>query len=340
MTHNSHRMQLRLFMLVLFCLLFPGLPTFACTRVLFAADDQPAVMVGRNMDWNEIMHTRLYAYPEGMVREGKTDVNAMRWTSKYGSLVAAVYDTVTTDGINERGLAAHVLWLREANYGERDQRLPGLAVTLWAQFYLDNFQTVDEAVKFTEAHTFQLQPVFHAATQQWLALHLALEDAKGDSAIIEYVNGSPRIYRSRDYTVMTNSPTYDLQLENLKNYQGFGGNKPLPGTVRASDRFVRAAFYSARLPASLTNRDEIASLLSVMQNTGEPYAKINASPTIWRVIADLSHGIYYFNHSGSFNMIWATLSKFNLNAGAPVMMLDVENKLDLVGEVTGEFEVG
>ena len=42
---------------------------------------------------------------------------------------------------------------------------------------------------------------------------------------------------------MTNSPTFEKQQENLKQYQGFGGNKPIPGTSSAQDRFVRASYY-------------------------------------------------------------------------------------------------
>jgi penicillin V acylase-like amidase (Ntn superfamily) len=35
--------------------------------------------------------------------------NPVRWTSKYGSLVTTVYDIAAADGLNERGLAGHLL---------------------------------------------------------------------------------------------------------------------------------------------------------------------------------------------------------------------------------------
>jgi len=59
-------------------------------------------------------------------------------------------------------------------------------------------------------------------------MHLVIGDRAGDSAIIEIINGKPEIYHGRAYRVMTNSPTYDKQLPELKRYQGFGGQKPPP----------------------------------------------------------------------------------------------------------------
>ena len=46
-------------------------------------------------------------------------------------------------------------------------------------------------------------------------LHLAIEDADGDSAIMEFDGGGPVIHHGREFTLMTNDPTYDEQLELL-----------------------------------------------------------------------------------------------------------------------------
>jgi choloylglycine hydrolase len=46
--------------------------------------------------------------------------------------------------------------------------------------------------------------------------YLALADSTGDSAVVEWINGKPKIYHYRKYTVMTNSPTFNKQLNNLK----------------------------------------------------------------------------------------------------------------------------
>ncbi|MGD2000733.1 MAG: linear amide C-N hydrolase, partial [Desulfobacterales bacterium] len=74
----------------------------ACSRILWGAEGQP-VLVGRNMDWTERMGTQLYAMPRGIERQGMTPTNPMKWTSKYGSVVAAVWNAATADGMNEAG---------------------------------------------------------------------------------------------------------------------------------------------------------------------------------------------------------------------------------------------
>lgn len=49
--------------------------------------------------------------------------------------------------------------------------------------------------------------------------------------------------RDGNAKIMTNSPTYDKQLTLNDYWQQIGGLVMLPGTNRASDRFVRASFY-------------------------------------------------------------------------------------------------
>jgi penicillin V acylase-like amidase (Ntn superfamily) len=314
---------------------FSSNTAFSCTRILKAGTGH-ATLVGRNMDWDADLQTNLWVYPEGLQHNNTDAANALHWTAKYGSIVATAYDSaITTDGMNEKGLAAHLLSLAGSNYGNRDETQPGLSVLMWAQFYLDNFQSVDEAVRFTETTAFQLLPALDAHTHHYIDLHLALEDASGDSAIIEYTHGKPVIYHSRDYTVLTNSPTYDRQLLNLKNYQGMGGDKPLPGTIDSMDRFVRATYYTARLPLPESTQEAVAGIMSVIQNAGQPYGTHIHS--IWRVVSDLTHQVYYFNSLSRFNTIWVRLDEFKLQAGMPMMKLDLANNPDLAGDVSKAF---
>ena len=334
-----------LFFIRLLAILFAVINTsYSCTRVLYSKPDE-AVLVGNNMDWFEDMKTNLWVFPRGIKHTGMVSGQAMQWTSNYGSIVATAYDLATTNGMNERGLAAHLLDLPGSNYGPRDEQKDGLSILLWAQFYLDNFSTVNEAIQYSTEHPFQVVTYLDPKIKQNINLHLALEDATGDSAIIEYINGMPQIHHNRKYIILTNEPAYEKQLENLKSYLGFGGNQPLPGTTLAKDRFVRAAFYAQNLSKSTSTREAILNLLSVLQNASQPYGSItpvrpNLSPTIWRAVSDLSHRIFYFNSSMSFNIVWAQLDKFSLSPGSPVMKLDISNGHNLVGDVTGQFKQG
>src|SRR5699024_3451077 len=117
---------------------------FMCTRVIWPdADD--SVIVGRNMDFHQDLGTNLWTQPRGIARDDGVR-GKLAWTSTYGGLVATAFDLISVDGLNEAGLAGHVLWLAEASYGSRDDSRTQLSQAVWLQYFLDNFATVAEAV--------------------------------------------------------------------------------------------------------------------------------------------------------------------------------------------------
>ena len=315
----------------------------ACSRVLWD-DNGQAVVVGRNMDWSEDMRSNLWAFPRGIARSGLGGDNSLGWTSKYGSVATSVYELGTADGMNEKGLVANLLWLTETDYGKRDPKVPGLSLSLWVQYVLDNFATVAEAVAASEQGHFQILPLKVPGLDTLATVHLALADASGDSAIIEIVDGGKvRIHHDRSYTVMTNSPPFEQQLANLKQYQGFGGAAALPGTSEPADRFVRAAYYLQNLLKPQDRRQTIAEMLSVMRNVAQPFvrpsaARPEASHTVWRTVADATDRLYFFESTLSPNIVWVRLDDLDLGPGAPVRKLDLVHSGDLVGDVTASFK--
>ena len=86
-----------------------SIDAFACTRALYVADD--LVVTGRAQDWYEELQTDLWVFPRGIKRNGEAGEKSITWTSKYGSLSASVYDLAVGEGVNEKGLAVHLLYL-------------------------------------------------------------------------------------------------------------------------------------------------------------------------------------------------------------------------------------
>ena len=117
----------------------------ACTRLVYhgANDD---VITARSMDWKVDVGTNLWIFPRGMARSGEAGPNSVKWTSRYGSVIATGYDISTTDGMNEAGLTANLLWLVESEYPHYDGKQLGMSIAIWTQYVLDNFATVKEAV--------------------------------------------------------------------------------------------------------------------------------------------------------------------------------------------------
>lgn len=314
----------------------------ACTRILIA-DKNHSVMMGRSMDWEEDMKTNLLILPRhfphtGGEAEGKTEGNWVSWESRYGSVVATGYEHFINDGLNEMGLGVHLLWHEGADYGKRDPEKPGLSLALWLLYYLDNFKSVEEAVNYSRTHPLQITPYYHEETQQWGKLHLVLDDANGDSAIFEYINGKLVIYHGAEYITVTNEPDYDVHLQNLKQYRGFGGKKALPGKFSSKNRFVRASFYAKVLPAFVSNWDRVIDILAILNNVAYPYTTIDETKSIWRVVCDLSNKVYYFQASKNQNLISVNLKQFDLEIPA-IRKLDLVNHPEYTGDVSDKFEL-
>ena len=317
----------------------------ACTRVVYLGDNNQ-VITARSMDWKQDVGTNLWVFPRGMKRDGQAGKNAIKWTSKYGSVIASGYDISTTDGVNEAGLNANLLWLVESEYpNAKTSNKPTLSLSLWAQYVLDNFASVDEAVKALEKEPFIVLSDAVPGESRLATLHLSISDKSGDSAIIEYIKGKQVIHHSRDYQVMTNSPTYEKQIALDDYWQAIGGTTMLPGTNRAADRFARASFYINAIPKSGTPQDTVASVFSVIRNVSVPFGlnteeEPNISSTRWRTVFDHSRQLYFFELTQSPNVFWVDLKKINFDAqSGHVQKLTISPDLNKTysGEVSNQF---
>ena len=70
------------------------------------------------------MATDLWILTKGGDRIGaQADGNPLTWTVDHASLVATSWDLGTNDGVNEAGLAGHMLWLAESDLGTAEHRV-------------------------------------------------------------------------------------------------------------------------------------------------------------------------------------------------------------------------
>ncbi|WP_182347195.1 linear amide C-N hydrolase [Tomitella gaofuii] len=316
-----------------------------CTRVMWS-EANGAVVVGRNMDFHKDLMTNLWKLPRGVRRDDGVEGN-LQWTAKYGSVIAAAFDMISVDGLNEAGLAGHVLWLAESDYGVRDGSRTQLSQAIWLQYFLDNFATVADAVAWVEGNDVQVVQMPDPTGGGPPAIHVALDDETGDSAIIEYVDGHPRIYHSPEYRVMTNSPTYERQLELVQRFTGLGGDAPLPGSTDAQDRFARATYYVGRLDRPKDQLESIAAMFSVIRNAAQPFripdpGKPDASQTIWQTVTDLTNRRYVYESTTRPNIVWTDLDELDFSPGSPQLKLDLVGEPavqgGLAGNVSGRFE--
>ena len=146
-------------------------------------------------------------------------------------------------------------------------------------------------------------------------MHFSVSDASGDSAVIEFINGKTVIYHGKQYSAMTNEPSYDQQLKNLEKEKQSGNyvNTTLVGGSSTTSRFVRANYYSEHgvllIPSS--EQQAVTLLISAMLNTNVPlyqgFGKCDFSgktyklndkvnddwASLYQTISDLTHKKYY-----------------------------------------------
>ncbi len=314
-----------------------------CTRATYLGPND-IVITARTLDWAMPMPTSIWAFPAGLRRDGAAGPDSLQWISDYGSLVISGYEGATVEGMNERTLVVSMLYLAEADYGmpAPDDSRKRISVAAWAQYALDHFATVAEAVDALRSEPFTIgtltTPDGAPAT-----VHLAMTDPSGDSAIFEYIDGTLRIHHGRQYQVMTNSPTFDQQLALNAYWNQIGGEVMLPGTSRAADRFVRASFYLGIVPQTDDVTKALASAFSVIRNASVPLGistpdEPNIASTLWRSVIDQKNRVYYFESAESPYLMWIDVADLDLSAGAPTLKLRLNEAAALVKD--GEYVAG
>ena len=186
-------------------LVMPMQSAFPCTRAVYFGKEGQTVTRG-TMDWLEDMQSKLYVFPRGMARDGGLGDKSLKWITKYGSVITSVYEDGTADGMNEKGLVANLLYLAESEYAPLDDRRPAIVISAWAQYFLDNFPTVQAAVTEARQDKFRVVAVKAPNGMEGL-VHLSLSDASGDSAIFQYINGKLVIHHGKQFQVMTTRET-------------------------------------------------------------------------------------------------------------------------------------
>ena len=313
----------------------------ACSRVVYQGP-KGTILTARSMDWNEDMKTNLWIFPAGMERSGEAGPNSFKWTSKFGSVIATAYDCSSSDGMNEKGLVANLLWLAESEYEAWDQKKAGLSIAAWVQYVLDSYATVEEAVRGLSKQEFVVVTGDTPGRNSQATLHLAISDPTGDNAIFEYIGGKLVIHHSRSYQVMTNSPIFEKQLALNEYWKTIGGTVMLPGTNRAADRFVRASFYIHAIPQTDDARVAIASVFSVIRNVSVPFGistpgQPNISSTRWRTVADHKNKIYFFESALTPNTFWVEFKDLDFSKTGKVKKLTISNGEIYSGNTADKF---
>ncbi len=304
---------------------------YSCTGITLKSKDG-GVVVSRTVEWalNDAQHNKILIVPRNKAFVGQTPegYNGKSWKGKYGFVTLTAYDqNYGPDGMNEKGLYVGVYYLPGfAEYSVYDPKNKSRSMSVGdlMQWMLSSFNSVDEIL--TELDKVIVVDVkneeFGGAA---LPFHFKITDPSGNSRIIEIVNkGEVKIYQPY-LGVITNSPTYDWHLINMRNYiqlspnpqqtlkldnfelsplGGGSGMIGLPGDFTPPSRFVRAAAFTASVRPLATSLDAVFESFRILDNFNVPLGTLIpagnipsdiVSSTQITTASDLKQKVFYYH---------------------------------------------
>ena len=274
----------------------------ACTGITLRAEDG-AVVYGRTLEWGQFsMKSRVMIIPRGYRFGGTTPDGkgqGHQWTAKFGIVgIELLEDDILADAMNEQGLTLglfyHPGFAQYAEYNP-DRADKSLSLVDLAHYVLGQCETVSEAraalsrigVVGVEHPEFGFPPPGHAI----------ITEPSGKAIVVEFLNGKTVIYDA-PLGVITNSPTYDWHMTNLRNYinlspialpskkiedldfaplGGGSGMIGLPGDFTPPSRFVRAVAFSKTARQTADGPETVYELFRILDSFNVPLGAAEGS---------------------------------------------------------------
>lgn len=359
------------FILMAVVLGFTGLsaPLEGCTGIKLVAKDGSLVH-GRTLEFGIQIQTSAVIVPRGYEFVGTTPQGpGLKYKAKYGVVGAIAFDNpAIMDGMNEKGLAIGTFYFPGfAGYATitDENQSKALSPIEFSNWIITQFETIDEVKgALTEV------VIAPTISKEWgdaaPPFHYIVYDKSGKSLVIEPINGKLVTY-DNPLGVLTNSPTFDWHLSNLRNYinltpvnvkplrlQGielapFGqgsGMVGLPGDYTPPSRFVRAAIFCiTAIPSDdahagvyqafhILNAFDIPVGISRQEEGGI----IHTDYTLMTAVRDPQSLKYYFKTYDDQTIKMVNLKKFDLDvkgikrvptSGGNAPALDISGELKL-----------
>lgn len=300
----------------------------ACTGIVLKSTKNDYV-VARTMEWGLFnLDSKLAVVPRGLEMKSDNPDGSVgkQWVSKYGIVgITLANQPIIGEGMNEAGLSMGVFYFPGyASYKpfKATDAKDGVSVLQLGTYLLTQFATVEEVKKVLPS--INIIPVEWSSIGEVPPVHWRIADKTGKVIVVEIVNnGELKIYDS-EIGVITNSPTYDWHLTNLRNYVNlhpapatehelmgvlklapFGvgsGFMGIPGDFTPPSRFVRATAFVATAPALTDAYKAMTQAFVILDNFNIPIGSVYPankvpdlpSSTQWTSVSDVNNLQFYY----------------------------------------------
>ncbi len=287
-------------------------PVLACTGIMLKTEDG-SIVHGRTVEFGIYIDTSIAIVPRGYEFVGQTPKgDGLKYKSKYAAIGAIAFtDVKILDGLNEAGLAVGAFYFPDfAEYTPvtSDNQSKGMSPGDFPNWLLTQFASIGEVRDAIESEAVVITPtVLEGWGPHTPPFHYVVYDKTGASIVIEPVGGRLVIH-DNPIGAMSNSPTFDWHMTNLRNYVGLkpqnvppvtiggetfkqlgqgSGMLGLPGDFTPPARFVRAAIFSITAIPSDTTEKGIQQVLHILNNFDIPVG----------VAREESEGVMHFDYT-------------------------------------------
>ncbi len=341
----------------------------ACTGVMLKTSDGSFVH-GRTVEFGVKLESSIAVVPRGHAFVGKTPRgDGLRYTAKYAAVGAVAFtDVKLLDGLNEQGLAVGAFYFPDfAAYTPVTEanQTKGLSPGDFPNWLLTQFSLVAEAREAIERGDVIITPtVIDHWGPEAPPFHYVVYDRTGASIAIEPVGGRLVIH-DNPLGVMTNSPSFDWHMTNLRNYisleprnaapvriagQSFSqlgqgsGMVGLPGDFTPPSRFVRAAIFSQTAVPSSTAQGGVEQVFHILNNFDIPVGVsrevsdgvVHSDYTMLTIARDPQSLRYYYKSYDDQTIRMIDLKQVDLNARA-IKLISTSGQQPIV-EMTGQVK--
>lgn len=297
------------------------------------------MIAGRTMEWFYDMQWQVVSMPKGtpyqMTAPQALGLPMISEQTRYGIVgvsTGIIPGTVFLEGQNTAGLGMSGNFLPSFTEYQKVTREDKAYVSIldFGTWALGSFATVTElkaalpSVKVWYDSSLKTGPTPPT-------LHFVFNDRSGKGIVVEFVDGQMQIHDNKAH-VLTNAPTYQWQLTNLRNYinisttinanvtmggvdltaLGSGGNTmALRADYSPPSRFARSAFLRWNSPQPSNASEAIQQIAHILNNVdipkgvaGETTSKETVwDTTQWVALKDLTNNQFYvadYDHRTNF----------------------------------------
>ena len=286
-----------------------------------------------------------------------TNAAPLSWTNSLGFVGMNVLGLTSlfADGLNEAGLSVGTLWLPETQLPDApsgSSSSPAMDFVSIAAWLLGTCRTVaDVRSALTQVDIWNpkvkqllppgatVPPSVAPLLETSLPEHLAIHDAHGNDLVVEFVDGGMQMH-DNPLGVLTNSPTFDWHVTNLRNYVNLtnanadsvniagmqvkqtgngSGLLGMPGDVTPPSRFVRATVMTEVVTDPADARAAVNEAFHSLGLVSVPRQLVAAGDyTQWSVVRDHDNCVYYVRSYDGWQTDVHDLSALGVNGrGAP-----------------------